>query len=494
MLEILFTILGLLVSPIGWFALGLGFVLFFMLPLIPRATGEFRGFAHFYLWLGAYILHRGSIIVSEQGDLLLKRMVPTDTGTEKISFRGTEKEFEDPYQQKSTWFGMPFAFGNEKHGFFFHLKDAALGRRKKEHEESEGMIIKATASERNTYEVYGWYRGLFELPAKAYEFVDLNFARQLVTGSERAEDPQRVRTFYKHSRAPYESGGKATKFIMLIVAVVGPFAALWLIASQLQSGGGGGTSGPTVSTLFLLATPVAWLRNRWKSLAIGCVLFGLPLLLIAFLTLVVGIVATIAILSLVLFGYLLLPIIGLLLKKPAGSLFGKLFTKFGFLGYAKPVIIETTSGYTLKEFSEVDEATNVVWHMFLGRMIGFAIESDPAMWGTELADVDMVKNNMVEQTTKTNIPSGYNTIPERQRAMHGAFVPSNLRKNKYYLWMSIALERFKNVATGNKTQEQLENAKEEFGGDNGISDKAMIISMSVLGSISFGAGVFVFFL
>jgi len=489
------TLFALLLSPFGMMALLLGFLSFFLLPIIPKATGRGHKLAHFYFWLGGLILKRGAIAVTEQGDLLLKRMSPTGTGTEKMSFNGSPKEFEDPYQEKAHWFGMPFGIANEKHGFFFNLRDAALGRRKKEHEESEGMIVKATGQESSMYEVRGWYRGVLEFPAKAVEMVNLNHVRQLVTGQEQAEDPQRVRTFYKHSRQPYLSSS-TTKFIMLDVAIVGPFAALWVLATQLD-GATGGTSSVTVSSLALAFS----VTQSHKRLAIKGLLSGLaddiPATIIGGLLLVFPPLVVTALSLLYVLGLLFIPVV-MLLFRPITSFAEKnarLLTKFGLLGYRQPTILETPDGYTITEYDSVDRTAYEHKHTFLGRYVRFGFESLPELWDTELADPSELEQTMItDGGAKTNLPARTSVIPERRRALMGAFVPSTIDSDKYYLWTDVALGRFKHVATGSKTQARLEDAKEEFGDNTGLSDKTMVIAMSLLGTVSFGLGVFVFFL
>ncbi len=83
-LQLLFAFLGFLASPKGFFAFGIGLIMFIGMPIVPRATGEFRSFANFHLWLATSMLQRAAIVVSEHGDLLLKNMEFDDLGVETM--------------------------------------------------------------------------------------------------------------------------------------------------------------------------------------------------------------------------------------------------------------------------------------------------------------------------------------------------------------------------------------------------------------------------
>ncbi len=494
--QFLFGLLSYLLSPFGMMSLLLGFVAFLAGPIIPRALGTGYKFAHFPLWLGMALLKRGAIVTSEHGDLLLKRISPDDNiGTEKIRFKDGIKEFEDTQEAKTHFFGIPFALADSKHGFLYTIKDAAIGRRKKEAEQRDEMVIKATEQENSMYNVGGWYRGVLEFPAKAYEFVNLNDVRQMVSGSEFAEHPQRVETYYEHSRSPYQKAASAMKFILLIVAIVGPFAALWLLATQLSDGSS--TSTVTVSSLLLLSVPKSAKNLQWKRL-LGSLLTVLLAGGIEFgLFVMFGPIGLFYINLLFILGYLTIPIFFQLARvhtKTATSA-SRLLAKIGLLGYEQPVLVETTDKLALKEYNDLDDSVNVQWHRFLGRKVGFAFDSTPELWDTAVAETNEIENTAVaDGSAKTNLPSGYSVIPEKQRAVYGAFVPSRLKSSKYYVWTGILLERFAHVATGRKTHKRLEQAKEIHGGQSGMSNKAIIVAMSVLGTVSLIAGIVVFFL
>jgi hypothetical protein len=448
MIGFLITLLSILLSPIGMLAVLSGFLFFIISPFIPKATNEYHIFARFYQWLGASMLGRAAIVLSEQGDLLLKEMWPDDIGTEKMKFNETTKEFEDPAHRKSYWAGIPFALADEVHGILFDPRDPALGDRKRKAEEQSEMVIKATASERETYSVQGWVKGVLAFPKKTYELVDLTQVRQLVSGSERAEHPERVKEFYENSRDPYDDGTGTSRFIMIIVALIGPFAAMWLIASQGGSGGGSSVSFGMLMLLFSMQAlsdvigGVEW--RRW-GIRIG---IALPAVIIFGLVAVIA-GATIAGILGVLFllGFFTIPIIIFLLR-PSAKATDKLaerLIKFGLFAYEKPVFEWTPRGYKTREYSHMDnvDEANVSWHTFLGKMTGFTFTPGPDSWDTEVADKDEIENKTVtdggELVAQTNIPSGYRRMPDDGRAVYGDVVPSQLKGTNYYIHTGIAL-------------------------------------------------------
>lgn len=538
----IFQILGFLASPFGWLTFILGIVLFFILPLVPRTLGIFHGLADFHMKLGARMLKRAAVVVSEQGDLLLKRMRPNDVGTEEIVFQSDTKEFEDPHEAKSNWMGIPFAFADETHGIFFSLRDCALGKREKQANEQDELVIKATEQEQNMYEVMGWQKALYELPKGVYELVNLNHVRHLITGSERGEHPQRVKAYYENSRKPYQDGTGVSKWIMLIVAMLAPFGMCFFIWQQMSTGGGGGGGTKIIGFMALgllgsdgiaevIKTKANAFADRikavdWKYVAdrtaawtihttkVLLVVAPLPILFAGiayYLTLTMAIVMF----SVLAMGFLFIPFMIEILKKSdgvTGSL-SEILIKLGLSAYSSPVWVETPEGYRIREYShlDVDEDTTT-WHTLLGRYSGFSFDPNPSMWGTEVADKERVKSMTLgadggsgdsdplkvdggeqKSAAKTNLPSGYSIIPEKQRAVYGSFVPSRIRDGKYYLWTGIALSRYKNVATGEKTFKRLEKSKEEFGESDGIEDSSMLKAIMGTGVFSLIMGILVFF-
>lgn len=526
LLQFLFALLGFLLSFKGLFLLLLGVILFLALPVIPKATGQFRKFTNFHLWLSASLLGRAAIVVSEHGDLLLKRMTFDDLGVEKISFGNEDKEFEDPSSSLHHWLGIPFAMADEVHGVLFDPRHAALGQRKNASDERGETTIPATQYEWDQFGVHEWKRGVFEMPTK-FELVTLGAVRHLIDGGERAEYPKRVEKIYEHSRAPFESGTSPTRFILILAALLGPFAMMWLLATQ--GGGGGGGGGSTVGyggTLLLLPS----LRNRvtsvakrvsgalkpsadrdsggdrepidWKRLGVTLgVLLPLPTIFLLVFVFVSPITAILAFIVLGM-GFWMLPILSILTRpsKRLSGGFSRMLLKLGLLGYEKPVLEWTPAKYQLREFSELDDTGDVKWYGLQGSLIGFTYSPTPDSWGPEVMEEDEIKagQEMVADggsPQESNIPANYTRMPSMKRASsYAAFVPQTLKSDKYYLNTGIATGRFSDSAVGEKALSRLLWAKEEYGGGSGLSDKAIIYAMVGCGVLSTALGVFVFFL
>lgn len=499
-------LLSTLTSIYGIFAFGVGLLLFFMVPMVPRTLGIMHRLSHLHLWLGARMLKRAAVVVSEHGDLLLKRMSPNDVGTEEIEFGDTTKEFEDPHQAKSNWMGISFAFADEVHGFFFSLRDAAMARREKEAEERDELVIKATEAEQSMYEVMGWQKAVYEFPAGVYELVDLNHIRELITGVERGEHPARVETYYKNSRLPYKEGPGTARILLLLVALLAPFGATFFIWQE-TSGAGGGTSVITGSLALLMLSKQSVRETihevDWKALTIhllkvAVVVVPLPAVFIG-IAFFAGPNLSMILLIIMALGFMFVPFLVEILKASDGitDRLSSTLLKMGFLAYSEPVFVETARGYTVREFETLEHVDDeqIVWHTLLGRKFGFTFDPTEDLWGTEVADHSELENTMIgDGGPKTNIPAGYSVIPEKQRAVYGSFVPTKIQANSYYLWTGVALQRFANVATGKKTFKRLEKAKEEHGEDDGLSDKGLITAVALLGSLSLISGILVFFL
>lgn len=527
-LGLLIGFLQFAISPFGMLAFLIGLVMFIVMPMVPRVTNYFHAFSRFHLWLGANMLKRASVVVSEHGDLLLKRMSPDDIGTETIPFNDDRKEFEDQNERKakSSWMGIPFALADEVHGFLFTPLEAALGKRKKHAEQRDEMVRKATPKERQKYGVQGWIKGVLSFPKDTYEMCNLNNVRQLVTGSERAEHPQRVDTFYDLSRDPYKDGTSVTRFIILIVALIGPFAGIWVLASQLGIGpsaasagqaasesvsyGDGAPAGTPINAtnasaaiLFLLMSRLggSGLVDRlkavdWKRVAVSIPVLGLLPLIFGLVFLVAGPIVAIFIMVLMGMGFWMMPVLIQVLKasdKLTNSIAG-LLLKSGFMGYRLPVFEYTPRGYETREFSKMDvDESSVVWHSFLGRKFGFTYTPDESVWEGALANTDDLDNRAVDTLdTNTNVPAGNNVIGEQVRAVYGEYIPNRFKRNQIYVKTGIALERMKNVACGEKSHKRLTRSKEEHGGTGGISDTKIMYGVMGCGIFSFMAGLAVF--
>lgn len=509
------TIFRLILSPVGIMAFFMGLVVFFLMPFIPRATNMFHSFARFHQRLAGLMLKRAAIVVSEHGDLLLKRMSPDDAGTEKIEFSDDTKEFEDTNEAKDWWLGMAFALADEVHGVLYTPLDAALGRRKMEAEQGKGMLAKATSSEREKYGVQGWVRGVFEFPRDKYELVNLNNVRYMMTGSERAEHPQKIKSFYELSREPYKDGPSAARLIMIVVALIGPFAAMWVLSSQL---GSSASSSVSFSLLALLISGISLREyidvDLLKKIGKGMVIVvPLPLIIVLLAVFVSPIYAA-AVLVLFSFGFGLMPVMTQLLKfsDSASVAMSRLLLKLGLTGYDEPVLEFTPHGYETREFRNLGSINEeqVHWHTFLGRKFGFTFTPDPDVWDNEVVPNDDIQNASEIVTdggkarqkesgdtrnasgVKTQIPAGFTRIPEQTRAVYGDFVPSTIKASKYYVSVGIALERFTHVAVGQKSHKRLRQAKEEFGGDSALADRTIAFLMAGLGTLSFLTGILVF--
>jgi len=501
-MSLLGTFLSVLISPFGVLAFLIGAVSFMMLPVVPRLTNHFKSFARVHHYFAARMLKRAAIVLSEQGDLILKRMSPDDIGTETITFDKDTKEFGhlNEHHARSSWMGIPFALADEVHGFLFTPIEAALGARKAAAEKQDEMVVKATESERSLYDVQGWITGVFEFSRDTYELVDLNMVRQIVTGSERAEHPQRVKTFYELSREPYNDGASATDMILIVVAMVGPFAALWILSSQL---GLSSVSGPSStvgfgSLLYLLFSRGSITNINWGRVLAGIVvLVPLPAIL-ALVAVFVSPVYAGALAVILLLGFIIPIFLIEILKISTGAAnaIAGLLMKTGFFAYDRPVWEYTPQGYRIREFNKMDvDESKIVWHPFLGRTFGFTYTPTEDLWGDELVDADDLQSRAVDNSARqTNIPSGHKVIPEVTRAVYGEIIPSSIKSSNIYVKVGIALERMKNVATGHKSHERLTQSKDEHGGAGGLSDAGMMKAIVAVALISFLSGIGIFIL
>lgn len=497
MIGWLISLLSLLFTPLGFLSFAAGIAMFILAPFLARATNRFHFLPQLHLWLGAQTIERIGAVVTEQGEILLKRMVPDDIGTERIKFNDEVKEFGDPHQAKSTWLGVPFALADEVHGVLFDPIDAALGRRKKELREQNEMVVKATASERDMYGVLGWVNGVLEFPKGTYELPNLTDARRLIMGIERASHPHRIKEFYKNSQDPYNDTSATKQFLLLIVAIAGPFMLMWIAASQLSTSGGGSTVG--FGVLVLLVSTAGAAKEHIKTALIAIVVLAPFVGLFAFLAMFVNTIYAVFIFVLMGMGFWLIPAISQVLRlTTSGSeAIAPLLLKLGMTGYDEPVFELTPRGYRTREFKnleDVDEET-VTWHRFLKRRVGFTFTPDPSAWGTEVVDAGDVESRLIDRNSKTNVPAGYKIMPDRKREVYGVFAPNSVVKNAYYVATDIAFGRFATAARGEKSHKRWDKAKEEFGGGKtGISDKSMMIAMAVSSAFSLLLGVVVFFL
>lgn len=497
MLGLLFAFFGVLFSLWGVMALFLGLIQFLLLPMIPRVTNQFHSFARLHSWLGTTILKRAAVVVTKQGDLLLKRSSPTGLGTETMSVDGEEKEIGDPASRQSTWHGIPFGLVEGVHAIFFDPRDAALGERKREYEEQSEMVVQATPSERDMYDVLGWVRGVFEFPKGKHELPNLAAVRDLISGSERGEHPGRVETFYENSRAPYDEGASTVRLILLMVALLGPFFGIWLMADQV------GTPSDSVSfgmLWLLVSTPTALKNIDWKESATAlAVILPLPLTFLFMVAITNAVFATFFFIIMGM-GFWFIPIL-LLLMKPSDSVAesaGRTFLKTGLMGYDRPVWESAPDGYHVRDYDNLPdvEEERVTWHRFLGRVVGFTFTPEPRNWDNETVDRNEIDRlALADGGPATNIPPNCQRVPDRGRAdIFADFVPRNRSRRNYYVSTGIAMRRIADAARGSRSHNRLLQAKEKHGNNSGMSDKSMMVAMSILGLLSFGLGVVFFFL
>jgi hypothetical protein len=499
-------VISLLLSAIGIMAVLAGLVLFLALPIIPRATGIGHWLTGLHLSLGTGMLKRMAVVVTDQGDLLLKRMRPTENGTEAITIDGEQKEFEYLNGTGETtwlWRGVPFALAESVHGVLFDPRHALLGEQKTTAAKQNELVAKATEAETSRYDnLIGWCRGVFEIP-RGYSLPDLGTVKHLMTGSERSEHPTIVDDYYSKSREPYDEGGSASRYILLILAAVGPFVALAVTADQFGGGGGGTVVGPG-ALLWLLITGLSAGDGGpdWRELGKTAGLVVPPLVLIGLLWLTQGWLFTTVLLILVTVGFLLIPFLSVLFRPSTGASqrLSRLLLKLGLLAYERPVWELTPTGYQLREFANLPETADVTWHGFLGGVAGFTFTpNEAALWGSEWVEAGDIKTRLAEtdggKAVTSNIPKGHQPLPDKRRAdVYGMFVPDPLRRTVDYVWSGIALERFKHVATGEKSHNRLRQAKKEHGGVNQFSHKSFTIALTLLSLSSTAAGVVVFFL
>lgn len=492
-----------LFNPIGIFCFLLGVLMFMAMPVVPAVTNRLHAFARLHLWTATRMLKRAAFVVTPQGDLLCKRLAPDDAGTEMIEFNDTTKEFEDPSNALHWWYGIPFALADEVHGVLFDPRHAAVGMQEKLLRDRDRDECPATAAEQDSHGVIGWQHALYEFASGAHKLVDLGAIRYLMQGSERAEHPDRVKTFYENSRKPYDSGTSTARWIMIVVAIVGPFVAIWVLASQLGTGGGPTDSVSYNTVLLLLGggpllSPAV--RERPKTVAIAALvalpLVGMFLLLFVFVSPILAVFAYLLLGA----GFWAVPVLCLLVGRLsttfADGASGLLF-RLGFVGYDDPIFEWTQQQYRVRELSRMDDVdrSQAAWYGFAGQLVGFTFAPEADSWPRGVVDASDVEASTVKPTDpSTNIPSGLRIWDGQVRDRYGALVPDELKEGCYYLYSGIILEQFAYAATGEKSAERLTQAKDEFGAGTSLSEGRFGAMVLVGGLVSFFAGVGVFFL
>lgn len=486
------------VSFTGLAVLLAGLMFYIVSPMVYRLTGVGQWLANLPLWLVGAVLSRGAIVVSEHNSLMLKKMKEDGLGVERIKIDGERKEFEDPDKSLHNFLGMRFAFADERHGVLFDPRHAAAGRRKNDADTKGEGLVPATDGEWKSENVTEWVRGLFEFPEGVHELVDLSDVRHLVDGGERAENPRQTEEIYKHSREVFGGGTPAKKFLYPLAGMILPFILIWLLSTQL------GTDTASVgfgSVLWLaLGGSGGLLGIDWKhalKVAALSLVGGLVLFLVF---LVYGSFGTGLIIATFVLGYLLVPLIAMLSApshRLASAISGLLLTQ-GLFGYDRPVIEWTPRGYTLRRFSDLDDAKEVKWYSFAGSMIGVTFEPTAESWDAEHMATDELTERRMEHVgdaSDSNIPTGHVPYNLRARGGRGAFGPRNLRDGFYYLHSGILLQRFEDSAVGTKSMNRLTDSKEKHGeSDGGLSDKSVLYSTVAASFMSMGMSIVVFFL
>jgi hypothetical protein len=498
-IGIILSFLGFFVSPFGLFAFLLGVTCYMVAPVVPMVTGELHALARLHLWTATRMLKRAAFIITPQNDLLCKRISPDDTGTEKVKFDDDIKEFEDPANRLHWWAGIPFTLADEIHGVFFDPRDAAAGAREKRLEDEDMAEFPATRQEQEDHAVLRWLNAVYEFPQTTHEVVNLSAFRHLIQGSERAEHPERVKTFYENSRAHLMDGTSTKKWIMLIVAMMAPFSVIWVLSSQLGGGGGGGSVVGFGSALLLFGMAQEDAVATAKTLLVAAVVV-LPFPLVYFLlfTAVNPVLATFVFIILGA-GFWFVPIFALTIGRVsttlADALSGILF-RLGFSGYERPVFEWTPQKYQVRELSklpDVDES-DAAWYGFAGELVGFTFQPGPDSFGGLVADPAEIENRSAAPAGKSSIPSTLRIWDGHVRDRMGGLVPKRLRDSSFYVLSGVFLEQYTYAATGKKSTTRLTQAKDEFGEDHGVSDTRFATLMAVLGLVSFGSGVWLFLL
>ena len=414
-----------------------------------------------------------------------------DLGAEKIKFGSELKLFEDPDSSISNWLSGKFAIADEESGVLITPYHAAVGRRKHEAEEENEMVVRSTDKEHSAYNVTHWVRGVFEMPTD-YELVNLSHAKHLVTGGERSEWPVRVEEYYKHSREPYNDGTSLIRVLLPVVAFLGTFGGMYLIADQL--------SRPNSAVSYGLLLFAASLKQvDWKRVAKALVALLVPTVAIVGLAAATNVVLTLLVVVTLLLGFSIMPIVTVLARASdrLSGVLGSLYLKLGLMGYENPIWRYGPKGYTLHEYSELDTTASVSWYNLSGSTVGFTFEPNPEMY-PESIDAEELKDKSEIATDgagTSNIPSSYVRSEEFDRAKYGGFVPKRPNSSSWYVASGRALKRLAGAAEGEKSQKRLEWAKEAYGvGGWQVSDKTL--ALLVFGSmlVAVALGTFVFFL
>lgn len=475
----------LLIVGLAMVAWALGFLAFHAAPILEGALDARKRVSNLHLWLCMFAINKAAIVVQEDGQLLWKKMGYSELNYLAVDVGGRFIPLQDVDNALSTWMGSPFTLADEVHGMMFDPRHAFVGGEKEDARERGDLIVRATDGEWDRWNVYGWVRAVFEVPAQ-HSMVALERVRHLVSGDERAEDRDHTEEFYKLSRNP---SGSQTSLIRLLVpplVFLGTLVVFWQISTR-SGGSGGEQSGTTVGfTLAAIATPDVreWAEDHAATLA-GLVVIGLVLVgLVA----MAGLLLTVVLVVSFGMGFFALPALAMLLGLlNAGGLISKLLLWLGLMGYQDPVFVWTQTGYELRERSELDDPETVPTYRLGSSWVGFTFEPGAESFGPEQIDHAEIEERQPARADgdggggkdgiDTNLPTSQDRAPWIRRGSFGGFVPRRIDDAATYINSGVAAARMKHAATGGVANLVLQNAKEKFGdGDFGMSDKMLLYS------------------
>lgn len=502
--AILIALLKLLTSPLGWTMFLVGLLLPFGVIMAANAIG-WAWPREFTLGLSQTSLYRSAIVVTKQGELLLKSVSLNDDGTAEIRVDNSKQTYSDPDGAMAWLKGVPFALADEASGTFFDPRHAWVGEQIRQAELESELEAPATEQEGENYGVRHWYRGVFELPQRVTS-VDPSAMRNILTGGETANDGRWARTYYKNSRQHKRADSSLLRMMIPVIAFLAPVLTLFVIRNYLADSGGGGGGGTVVSFGTLIPIGAESLRQAdWKTIGkwfaivcgvvFGTLSLGLGLMIDPFTTILIAGPLTTALAIFVLTPFVA-SVSGL-----TGPSIGALYWRIALMGQQDLDVIwrrgqwETASG-------EIERPA-----AFEGRIFGtnVAIGFDPEEAFEESIDGRRVAASTedIDQTGQipSRIPVGYHRSKRYRREQHGqigAFVPANIDIDADYLRVGPALNRLAGGMDGEATAAKWQQAKEDLGENAWMADDMTILKMSmltmlagaVMGSVLFYSDVF----
>lgn len=488
---IVVALLKLLTSPLGWTMFLVGLLLPFTVIVVANAIG-WDWPREFTLGLAQGALYRSAIVVTEQGELLLKSVSLNEDGTAEVTVDGARETYSDPDGAVAWLKGAPFALADEVSGTFFDARHAWVGEQVQQAELDRELEAPATEEEGKHYGVRHWYRGVFELP-EGLTSVDPTAMRHILTGGESANDGRWARIFYKNSRQPKRANASFMRLLVPLIAFGAPILLLFVIRNYLADSGGGG--GTIVSFSSLLPIGLESVRRAdWRTIGkwvgascavvFGTLALGVGLMVDPFTTiLIAGPLATA--LAIV----VLTPVLASL-STITGPTVGAMYWRIALLGQGDLDIVWRRGQWTTTAGALDRPAA------FEGRICGtnVAIGFDPdeafeeEISGTRVA----ASTEGLDQTGEipSRIPVGYHRSKRFRREQHdqiGAFVPADLDLDADYLRVGPALNRLAGGMDGEATESKWQQAKEDLGENAWMADDMTILKMSILTMLAGGA-------